>query len=426
MIMRNKKYLRLWYILSLSILYCLFLLYKYRIQYLGDTLSYLAAWDMLLDGHIDEWRTPVYPLLLGFFKLTFGSSNYLLYVVLFQYFVFLISIIYFHRLTLAIAQNEIISIFFTTFYALFPCIPTWNCYILTESIAISCSIFYLYSLLLLYQKSCITHWIITFFWILFLIFLRPVFIYLLPIIFVGGFLLYIKKKIKITKIMTSGLLGYALVCILLVAYVVSFKNNYGIYSLSGISSINKYWIARMAGAVDPMINYDINTQEPICKRIVYGEINKPVDVFYEAEVAISVYGLKQFSDYVNYNIKKKKFLYCKRIIHNYIDAANYSLFEPSHIGPSILNLLKINILSVYIMLFIYFIVLIKHMITKKTIAVFSCILYMIGFSHLFVIILGSPGDYSRLILPAIPVYLIMFSQLICIFFIKGSKDNYLE
>lgn len=414
-----KKYLRLRYIYTLSIVYCIFLLYKYRIQFLGDTLSYLAAGDLLIDGHIDEWRTPVYPLLLGCFKLLFGSSNYLLYVVLFQHFIFLISIRYFHKLSLAITKNRIISFFFTTFYALFPCIPTWNCYILTESIAISCSIFYLYSLLLLYQKNSITHWIITFSWILFLIFLRPVFIYLLPIIFVGGILLFIKNGKKFSKSIVSGLLGYAIVCILLVAYVVSFKNNYGIYSLSGISPINKYWIARMAGAVNPMIHYDTNSQEPICKRIVYGEIRKPVDVFYEAEVAISSYGLNQFSDYVNNNIKKNRSLYFKRIIRNFIDAANYSLFETSYTNSYILRSFRINILSIYIMLLIYFIVLMIFMIKKKTIALFSCLLYMIGFSHLFVIIVGSPGDYSRLILPAIPVFFIMMGQLISYIMIKS-------
>lgn len=422
MIMCYKKYLRLRYTYTLSIVYCIFLLYKYRIQFSADTLSYLSAWDMLIDGHIDEWRTPVYPLLLGFLKLLFESSNYLHYVVLLQYFIYLISIKYFHRLTIVITQNSIISFFFTSFYALFPGIPTLNCFIQTESIAISCTIFYLYSLLLLYQKDCILHWIITFFWILFLVFLRPVFIYLLPIIFVGGFLLIIKKGNRSSKYITSRLLGYAIVCILLVAYVFSFKNNYGIYSLSGISTINNYWIARKAGAVNPMIHYDKNTTEPTCKRIVYGEIIKPVDVFYEAEVAISVYGLKQFSDYVNYNIMKNRSLYFKRIIHNFIDAANYRLFEPSYTSPSILRSLKINILSVYIMLFFYFIVLIRFMIINKKISIISCFLYMIGFSHLFVIIVASPGDYSRLILPSIPVYLIMICQLINYFIIKDLKD----
>ena len=421
MIMYYKKYLRLRYTYTLSIVYCIFLLYKYRLQYFADTLSYLSAWDMLIDGHIDEWRTPVYPLLLGIFKFIFGNSKYLQYIVLFQYIIYFISIKYFHRLTNAITQNSVISFSFTSIYALFPCIPALNSYIQTESIAVSCTIFYLYSLLLLYQKDCITHWIITFFWILFLVFLRPVFIYLLPIIFAGGFLFVIKKN-RSLKYIVSRLLGYAIVCILFIVYVICFKNNYGIYSLSGISTINKYWIARTAGAVDPMIQYDINNPEPICKRIVYGEIRKPVDVFYEAEVAISIYGLKQFSDYVNYNIMKNRSLYFKRIIRNFIDAANYRLFEQTCTCPSILKSLRICILSVYILLFVYLFVLTKFMIIRKTISIFSCLLYMIGFSHLFVIIVGSPGDYSRLILPAIPVYLIMISQLINYFMNKELKD----
>ena len=109
---------------------------------------------------------------------------------------------------------------------------------------------------------------------------------------------------------------------------------------------------------------------------------------------------------------KNKSLYCKKIIRNFTSAANYRLFEPSVLSPSFLKILRVNINSVYIILIIYFIFLIRYMIMKKSIALFSCLLFMIGFSHLFVIIVASPGDYSRLILPAIPIFLIMFGQLI--------------
>lgn len=422
MTMYYKKYLRLRYIYTISILYCIFLSYKYSVQYLGDTLSYIAAWEILKEGQLDEWRTPVYPLILGIFKTLFGDTKYLQYVVLFQHFIFLISIKYFHILSFSISRSGIISFFITSFYALFPCISTWNCYILTEPIAISCTIFFLYSLLILYQKDSIKHWIIIYLWLLFLVFLRPVFIYLLPILFVGGSLFFIKKRKNSSKLISSGLIGFAIACIILISYILCFKYNYGIYSLSGISTINKYWIARKAGAVSPMIHYDLNAQESTCKRIVYGGIDKPVDVFYEAEVAISVYGLKRFSDYVNYNIKNNRLLYLKRIMLNFTDAANYKLFETSNKCCSILNSLSVNIISVYIMLLIYIIVLMSLIIIKKIIPLFSCLAFMIGFSHLFIIIVGSPGDYSRLILPAIPVYLIMIGQLICLFTTKKSND----
>ena len=80
-------------------MYCIFLSYKYSVQYLGDTLSYIAAWEILKEGQLDEWRTPVYPLILGIFKTLFGDTKYLQYVVLFQHFIFLISIKYFDILS---------------------------------------------------------------------------------------------------------------------------------------------------------------------------------------------------------------------------------------------------------------------------------------------------------------------------------------
>lgn len=123
--MNLEKYLKLRYIYILSILFCIYLTYIFRVDITFDTPTYVNAWSTLLDGHIDKWRTPSYPIFLGIMKTIFGD-NYLYFVVLVQHLVFLVSVRYFYLLTRCTVTNDKISFFITLFYALYPCVATYN------------------------------------------------------------------------------------------------------------------------------------------------------------------------------------------------------------------------------------------------------------------------------------------------------------
>ena len=60
---------------------------------------------------------------------------------------------------------------------------------------------------------------------------------------------------------------------------------------------------------------------------------------------------------------------------------------------------------------------------QKEIAFFSCLLFMIGVSNFILIIMGSPGEFGRLSLPAIPTYLIMIGQLLNMIRVKKISET---
>ncbi len=89
--MSLEKYRKLRYIYILSIAFCIYLTYTFKVDISIDTPTYIDAWSTLQEGHLDKMRTPVYPAFLGLMN-TICGDNYLYYVVAIQHLVFLVSI----------------------------------------------------------------------------------------------------------------------------------------------------------------------------------------------------------------------------------------------------------------------------------------------------------------------------------------------
>lgn len=418
MIMNWERYLKLRYIYLLSIINCVIMTYIFKVDISIDTPTYIDAWSTLQEGHLDKMRTPVYPLFLGLMN-TICGNNYLYYVVAIQHLVFLVSIRYFYLLMQDIITNNNISIFLTIFYALYPCIATYNCCIATEIFAVAGSVSLLYSILKLYRTEFVRYGLYSFLWLFFLIFLRPAVVYLLPIFIVGWCIVAIKEKKYLNTSVLYGLSGSVLVSISLIVYMAMFKSNYGVFTPSCVGLNNKYAIAKAANVID--FNA-IGNEELLTCLVDEDSINA---IGKETENLINAVGMESFSEIVNQSIKQNKVKYLKRLLQNAQNASENNLFEPSYqigIIGTISSMMGVKIKVIYILFLIYFFVLIRWMNRKKEMAFFSCILFMIGVSNYILIIIASPGEYGRLSLPAIPVYLIMIGQLLDLIWIKRISE----
>jgi len=154
--MNIKRVLQLKTIYAIAIPYCLLLILKCGRQWDYDTDSYVAAWETISSLHLDLWRTPIYPLFIGLTKFLFGSY-FLIVGTVIQHLIFLISIRYFYKLAQGVVKSERSAWWATAFYALYPCVATWNCFNLTEPFAIYSMIFMLYCALTAYQKNSVFH-----------------------------------------------------------------------------------------------------------------------------------------------------------------------------------------------------------------------------------------------------------------------------
>ena len=243
--------------------------------------------------------------------------------------------------------------------------------------------------------------------------------YLLPITIVGWCLVAIKEKKYSNTSVLCGLAGSVLVSISLIVYMAMFKSNYGIFTPSCIGLNNKYAIAKAANVID--FNTMGNDELLTCL-VDEDSINA---IGKETENLINAVGMESFSEIVNQSIKQNKVKYFKRLFQNARNASESNLFEPSYqigIIGTISSIMGVKIKIIYILFLIYVFVLIRWMNRNKEVAFFSCMLFMIGVSNYILIIIASPGEFGRLSLPAIPVYLIMIGQLLDLIGVKRISE----
>jgi len=426
---QNKLFMKfqksgLFYIYSFSTIICLLLILECGQQFNYDTESYITAWSSFSSLNIDKWRTPIYPLFLGLTKSIFGSEYYLFIGTILQHILFIISIRYFYLLSRMIVNNISICLWTTAFYAIYPCVATWNCFLITEPFAIYGVIFMMYSFITSYIKNSTKHIVIFSFWLLFLVFLRPAQIYILPVFLLGWFLLIIKDK-GINKITGYGILSVCISIGAILVYSYYYKTQYGLFSPSGIGIINKYYIARMDGAIRPEYTKDKEFQlfikETIEKHNIKYSNGTDLDLYDEAENAISKFGLKSVSELVSSSDNDNPHLFVKRFIQRFHKAAGDKLFSTQiHQCKNLTDIIGIRLNFIYFLLVLYPFLVIKWMINNKSFAWISCILFMLGLSHLFLIIYACQNVWDRLILPATPIYLLMIEQVCCHFSIKRN------
>ena len=382
-----------------------------------DSQTYMVAWDSILSGNIDKWRTPTYPIFIGLFKSIIEDKNVFILIILAQYLLFFISIRYFYKITSFLIPSITIGWFLTLVYALHPGIAYWNSYIMTEALSISISVFLLYSVSKILRQSYKNIIYFTW-WLILLIFLRPSFLYLLPIFILFWFYMaYISKSMR----------KMALICLTCVcsitgiecAYIYKFYQCYGIISPTGISTINQYFLARENGILKPEHIEDEGLKAFVMESIDKNGIQyeQCVEIYFEAEKAINTFGLKSVSEAIDNSKRNELFTWVKKAIKRTYVVSQSELFQCN--WPHPLNATKIlfkdiisgtHISSLYLLLLIYLGFIIKQ-VHQKSNYCYSSLLLLLGSSNIFIIIIGAFWDWSRLIVPSLPIYLLMFGQL---------------
>ncbi|MEG2295216.1 MAG: hypothetical protein RSB96_00530, partial [Oscillospiraceae bacterium] len=199
-----------------------------------DIHSYMAVNSLnYLKGQLDEVRVPLYPFLMDVAKQIFTETFRFNAIILFQICISFIAIIYFYKALTYVLKNKYIVYAITFLYGVSPAIIGWDKAILTESLALSGSVFFIYLMLNYLHRPNIKIIVQSSILILVLIFLRPTFLILLPIFIVfliAKFILdsskeekaIIKKAIIVPIVVSGMVLGYAFL----------FYNQFGNLSLS--------------------------------------------------------------------------------------------------------------------------------------------------------------------------------------------------
>ena len=142
-------------VLGISSLLSIFLITIYGVVVYYDTTSYIDAWTSLQHGHLDSLRTPVYPVFLHALSIIFGQQHYLFIAICVQHLIFLVSLFFFYKLLTYFCGSKRMLFWLSLIYGCFPAISSWNNCILTESLAISGTVFLLYSTFKTYENPSI-------------------------------------------------------------------------------------------------------------------------------------------------------------------------------------------------------------------------------------------------------------------------------
>jgi len=137
-----------------------------------------------------------------------------------------------------------------------------------------------------------------------------------------------------------------------------------------------------------------------------------VDLFKESQDAVYTFGLKQVSDVVSDSSPNTLGHQVKMAFQRFRTASNDHLFTTFiHKLTVITDIFGVRINFAYYLLLIYPLVLLRWYIKIRDIPWFSSLLFMVGASHMLIIIVACQNIWGRLVLPVVPIYIIMFTQL---------------
>lgn len=233
---------------SIAVLLFLFVLGGFNVSTVEiDTMTYITAGDNIFAGHIDEARTPVYPVichLCGYF----GAAG-MHVVVLLQSLVFLLSVVWLHKTARLVFQHSnLVAFISTALYAWNVGTVHYALTIMTESLSLSAVIFMFWFFAKGIRRSfTIVDALILMALYLVMLFLRPFFICFAPLLVL--FYMFVFKKISLgASVAFWG--GIALVSIAYVGYSSAYKSQYGVFTTSSVPDINLNAQLYEAGLVD--------------------------------------------------------------------------------------------------------------------------------------------------------------------------------
>lgn len=411
--MKTNRFLLTIY--SITIIETIALYYIYGLQGGGDTSGYIEAWNNISHGEIDYFRTPVYPIILGLSFLFSEKAPFFL-VLLIQGIVYLFSIYCFNKISFLYLSNKKIAMIVIAIYALFPVYISWNITILTESLALSGFVIFLYCFIYstLSESKSLKMLVTTIISLVLLVFLRPSFMILVLIVALVWLLQWYKYR-SLRKYYSVGIGCLLIACLSFHCYMHSYKTKYGIYATSSVGLINQYYMARDYGYIVPSEFKDEEISKYVANACSAHDI-KSESLFKESFDLFNTYKYKSdvLKDGLESSVKQNKLLWVKGYYER-VKKVMKNYFYISRIVP-ITKTFAIFGFDFHILSFLllFHLVFIFNSINNGHWPIISIIFLLIPLFTLFMISIGAQSEWGRLFLPVSP----------CILLILGRMFNY--
>jgi len=407
--------------------------WHWRYYFHVDTRTYFDAWDVLRSGQLDLFRTPVYPLFLGLAQMIFGRGGFvypvetgaarlyatpiaieneapLYFVVAVQYIVCFISFLYFYKICAKVFRSRRAAFWLTLAYAVTACLSRWEYSLLTESFSASGIIFLTWSFVSYFQPG--RRWwslVGITFWSLFLLYLRPSFLYIMAALACIGVLLFCFRKYRqkayavlaVALLTTASMLGYMAI----------FQQTYGLFTPSAVGVINKYGVEKENGLLLPE-----NTDNAALRVDLLRHPEADGSMMVAAD-EVYTFGLCEVSALVEKSSPTFAENACL-VGARFLDCCADKIIN---LPDKPMKMLGLRLFWVYVVLLIEGCLLIYYFVRRKTLLWWQALLWLLIAGHAAVILLGAFGEWPRLFWPIIPLFFLLTGDLVVRLRLKGGR-----
>lgn len=404
-IYKNNK--KRYFVITIILTFCIgYLHYKYcRLGTVyPDSYSYINFdFANFLNGIFSD-RTPVYPFIIKICK-ELCSNGYLQLVCQVQYAIWFIAIVFLYKLLKLVVKNEKLVSTFTLIYALCPAVIGWNNNILTESIALSVTIIFIYNVIKYIKIASLKNGIASIIIAFLLTFHRPtsiIYVVFLEIFWIGRFIFErenIKNDFKcfIVSTITIGLI---------IVYAIIFNKTFGYYSITDAMPRQMVYVCMQE-------QYYKNSNDENFKRIAEeGAEQYPDDYWGQTVYILSKYEgkeAKKLASECRNNSKSEyiRYLYNLTVNHTsvYFEAYNFK-FEYCiwtlimYLSTAICSFMTFS--HTYIVIAIEGILIVYKWIKYKKVPWIHCGLCGFPLVIVFSSFLGTCGEFMRTAICAVP------------------------
>lgn len=369
-------------------------------------------------------------------------------MVAIQIIVSCIAVLCFYDVLRNVLSSHRIAFAIIFLFGISPSIMGWDKIILTESLSLSGSVFFIWLLVRYLKKPSFTYGILINILITILIFLRPTFLvnYCILIAFwLARFFMYLnERKILRKNLIVSGIIG-----MMVVGYCAKFNEQYGVFTLSGTKTQQD-----CITVVQHSLWYDVQYVDAIDKEIVsiIQENNLPEDergCITAAGAVLGKYDLSDIAQFCKRATKTKAFLkhkfytlfllsdidlsnnvwygtnvYNAHVIYNEDDIPLYSVCNSMTIRK-IVNIWRrltptIRFIHVYIISILEFVIVIFGLIKRKDVWIHLGIGSFL-MSICITSIWGTCGEFGRTAICVLPY--VYFAVAIYVEFLYGKIVN---
>ena len=402
-------------IVLLTATICSVLLYfLFGVRMLPDSGSYIRAWENLKSGSFDVSRTPVYPFIYGAFKECVGKTFALHVVIILQHVLFVVSSYCFYQIAKQVFISERIAFWIAVFYSVCPALNNWSVAFQTESFALSFLVFFVYFIVVDNYRNTYYGLFSSIVFLFLLVFLRPSFIYLFPVMLVYWTVSYFKGgKSRIRS--AIGVVGIVLVFTSLFFYMKSFQKQYGIFASSNVSVTNQYYIGRQYGVIDPKVIDDTGLKEFV--RNSYKDRGILCDereyLWDFTHYIMGKYDLVTTQDAITKSAKAHRKEWIRGLFSRVYYASRHPLLK-SPIEPVgfVLDVFGLSLNSLNMLLALWFVALFMNVRKFRKIPCISSLIIMIVAGNLAVTYIAGNDEWSRLNMPVLPFSFILGCLLI--------------